>query len=158
MPFLATNKFYAHFLLYDTVTFFILGQKTKEIFSQKNHFLFSEQTILMGRKGGDSNNPKCFWHILLLRPDVGDFKTWIFWTSQGSPIIPQGSFFQVQTFCLDPFQPSVIYEAGKYRLPVLHCKQENNEFSFSSCNTDTRFRDGLYISHFLETLWLKTHR
>ena len=56
--------------LYSKINFFL-----------RNHFLFSEQSILMGRKGGDSNNPKRFWHILLLRPDVGDFKTWIFWTS-----------------------------------------------------------------------------
>ena len=82
MPFIGDNEFLAHFWQYDPVTFFRLGQKTKsDFFSQKNHFLFSEQTILMGRKGGDSNNPKRFWHILLFRPDVGDFKTWIFWTS-----------------------------------------------------------------------------
>ena len=79
--FLDDNEFLAHFWQYDPVTFFRLRQKTKWFFSQKNHFLFSEQTILMGRKGGDSNNPKHFWHNLLLRPDLGDFKTWNFWTS-----------------------------------------------------------------------------
>lgn len=77
MPFLGDNEFLAHFWQYDPD----LVRKQKAFFSQKNHFLFSEQTILMDRKGGDSNNPKHFWHILLLRPDVGDSKTWIFWTS-----------------------------------------------------------------------------
>ena len=68
-------------LLWPSDIFLTWSENKKWFFSQKNHFLFSEQTILMGRKGGNSNNPKRFWHILLLRPDVGDFKTWIFWTS-----------------------------------------------------------------------------
>ena len=37
-------------------------------------------------KGGCSNDPKRFWYILLLRPNVGDFKTWLFCTSIGSPM------------------------------------------------------------------------
>jgi len=98
MPFLDDNEFLAHFWQYEPVTFFRLGQKTKWFFSQKNHFLFSEQTILMGRKGGNSNNSKRFWHILLLCPDVGDFKTWISGPLRGPLSCPRGLFSGYRLF------------------------------------------------------------
>ena len=39
---LAEIEFLAHFSQYGSVTFFGLGQKTRSVFSQKNHFLFIE--------------------------------------------------------------------------------------------------------------------
>ena len=72
-----SHRFRSHFRIWFLVHFRHSGSVTvscmwtenkKWLFSQKNHSLFSEQTILMGRKESDSNNPKPFWHILLLRP------------------------------------------------------------------------------------------
>ena len=86
----------------------------------------------MGKKGGDSYILNRFWHILLLRPDVGDFNTWFFWTSQGSPIMPQGSFFQVRTFCLNPFQPFVTchLECMSFRTHVIPNSCHSKHLSF----------------------------
>ena len=51
----------------------------------------------MAGKIGCITNPKLLWNILLLRPDVEDFKTWLFCISKGSP------FARVLTFYLNPF-------------------------------------------------------
>ena len=53
-------------------------ENKKMIFSQNNHFLFTEKSILMTRKVSCSNNLNLFWQILLLRPKVKDFETWVF--------------------------------------------------------------------------------
>ena len=85
---LAEIEFLAHFWQYGSVTFFALGQNTRsDFFSQKNHFLFTEQPFLMARKIGCITFPKLLWKILLLRPDVEDFKTLFFCTSMGSPLM-----------------------------------------------------------------------
>ena len=49
-------------------------------------FLFTKQSILMAQKISCSNNPNLFWQILLLRPRVKDFETWVFCTPRGSPL------------------------------------------------------------------------
>ena len=79
MPLLAKLEFLAHFWQFGSVKFFWPGQKTKsDFFSRKNHFLFTEQRFLVARKIGCSTTPKLLWKILLLRPDVEDFKTCFF--------------------------------------------------------------------------------
>ena len=67
--------------------FCIWSENKKWFFSQKNHFLFTEQPFLMAGKIGCIANPKLLWNILLLRPDVEDFKTWLFCISKGSPLM-----------------------------------------------------------------------
>ena len=63
-----------------------LARKQKVIFSQKNHFLFTEQHDLVVRKISSSTISKLLWKILLLRPTVGDFHLWLFWIPRGSPL------------------------------------------------------------------------
>ena len=86
-------SFFGPFLELWSDDLFWQGQKTKsDFFGQKNHFWFYEQPYLTTRNIGCSNTSNTFLGILLLRPNVGDFKTWIFWTFWGSPIMPQWSF------------------------------------------------------------------
>ena len=67
--------------------FWTWPENKKWFLSQKDHFLFTEQPFLMARKIGCISNPKLLWNILLLRPDVEDFKTLFFRTSMGSPLM-----------------------------------------------------------------------
>ena len=67
--------------------FWTWPENKKWFFSQKNHFLFTEKPFLMAGKIGCISNPKLLWNILLLRPNVEDFKTLVFCTSMGSPLI-----------------------------------------------------------------------
>ena len=85
----------------------VCSENKKWFFSQKNHFLFTERAILVSRKGRSSNNPKRFWYILLLCPDVGDFKTWLFCTSIGFLMTPWQSFSWRLTFYSNPFWDTV---------------------------------------------------
>ena len=62
-------------------------ENKKNFFSQKNHFLFAEQPFLMAGKIGCTTNPKLHWNILLLHPNVKDFKTWLFCISKGSSLM-----------------------------------------------------------------------
>ena len=62
-------------------------ENKKWIFSQRNYFLFSEQCFFLAGKIGCSTTPKLFWKILLLRPDVEDFKTLFFCTSMWCPLM-----------------------------------------------------------------------
>ena len=73
------------------------AQKTKSDFFTKITF-FTEQPILVSRKGCCSNNPKRFWHILLLRPRTEHFDLLFFCTYNGSPFMWQQSFARVLTF------------------------------------------------------------
>ena len=63
------------------------SENKKWFFSQEYHFSFSDWSILVSRRRCYSNNPKCFWNILLLRPRVKHFKTWFFHTHIGSPFM-----------------------------------------------------------------------
>ena len=82
---LAEIEFLAHFWQYGSVTFSGLGQKTKSYFFHKRiTFCLLSNHFLMARKIGSITNPKLLWKILLLRPDVEDFKTLFFHTSMGS--------------------------------------------------------------------------
>ena len=90
LPYLAQIGFLAHFCHFGPVTFFLIWSGTKKwIFSQNNHFLFAEQSILMARNISCSNNSNLFWQILLLRPKVKDFETWGFWIPRESPLTLQ---------------------------------------------------------------------
>ena len=70
----------------------------KWFFSQKNHFLFTEQVDSVAGKMCYSNTPKWIWKILLLRPTIGDFHSWFFWTPLGSPFTLRQSLALVWTF------------------------------------------------------------
>ena len=48
---------------------------------------WSENKKWFFHKIGCINNPKLLWNILLLRPDVEDFKTWLFFIFKGSPLM-----------------------------------------------------------------------
>ena len=72
--------------LWPSDIFLTWSENKKWFFSQNNHFLFTEQSIFMAGKISCSNNPNLFWQILLLRPTVEDFETWVFWTPRGSPL------------------------------------------------------------------------
>ena len=63
------NMAQRHFLDFDKKYLF---------FPQKYHFSFTERPDLVAGKIGYSNNPKLLWKILLLRPTVGDFHSWLF--------------------------------------------------------------------------------
>ena len=86
MHILPDSEFLAHFWQYGPDALLGHCQKTKsDFFLQKDLFSFSEQVVLVVRKIGCSNNPKLLWKILLLRPTVGDFHSWLFWIPWGSP-------------------------------------------------------------------------
>ena len=73
-------------------------ENKKWFFSQKNHFLFTEQVDSVAGKMCYSNTPKSIWKILLLRPTIGDFHSWFFWTPLGSPFTLRQSLALVWTF------------------------------------------------------------
>ena len=73
-------------------------ENKKWFFSQKNHFLFTEQVDSVAGKMCYSNTPKWIWKILLLRPTIGDFHSWFFWTPWGSPFTLRQSLALVRTF------------------------------------------------------------
>ena len=81
----AKNKFwpfFGPFLQFWSNDLFLTWPKNQKwFFWPKNHFWFYERAVLAIRNMGCSNSPNTFLGILLLWPEVGDFKTWIFWTS-----------------------------------------------------------------------------